>query len=212
MKTYWDNYYTGLDSEIDGAMAPEIPSQFAAFILQEIKGHATRVVDFGCGNGRDSKFFARHGYQVLGVDGSREVTELCRSNMGPREEFINASVDDQDLPMIVRRIFPDDTLTTTVYARFFIHAIDDATQAVFLKSCLDLIGGDGRAAFEFRTDRDASQSKITPDHFRRFVSSMDFAQAATKIGFKVIYFAEGFGFAKYKNDDAHVARFILEAA
>lgn len=33
------------------------------------------ILDFGCGSGRDTKYFLEHGYQVDAVDGSME---LCR--------------------------------------------------------------------------------------------------------------------------------------
>ncbi|MCD7744034.1 MAG: class I SAM-dependent methyltransferase [Lachnospiraceae bacterium] len=34
------------------------------------------ILDFGCGAGRDTKYFQEHGYQVTAVDGS---AELCRA-------------------------------------------------------------------------------------------------------------------------------------
>ena len=34
-----------------------------------------RILDFGCGSGRDSKYFLEHGYEVSALDGSEE---LCR--------------------------------------------------------------------------------------------------------------------------------------
>ena len=33
------------------------------------------ILDFGCGSGRDAKYFLEHGYHVEAIDGS---TELCR--------------------------------------------------------------------------------------------------------------------------------------
>ena len=34
-----------------------------------------RILDFGCGSGRDSKYFLEQGYEVSALDGSEE---LCR--------------------------------------------------------------------------------------------------------------------------------------
>ena len=72
-----------------------------------------------------------------------------------------------------------------------------------------LVGREGCVALEFRTDRDKSQPKETDTHFRRYVSPVHFFARARENGFEVEYFVEGFGFAKYKQDDAHVARFLL---
>ena len=43
-------------------------------LIPKIKRTAT-ILDLGCGSGRDSKYFLDAGYQVMAVDGSRE---LCR--------------------------------------------------------------------------------------------------------------------------------------
>ncbi|MBI4588474.1 MAG: class I SAM-dependent methyltransferase [Candidatus Rokubacteria bacterium] len=46
------------------------PSSFAREV-SELLPPAARVLDLGCGEGRDSVFFASRGYQVTGVDASR---------------------------------------------------------------------------------------------------------------------------------------------
>ncbi len=43
------------------------------------------ILDFGCGSGRDSKFFIDNGYKVCAVDGSEE---MCKE----AEEYINQEV------------------------------------------------------------------------------------------------------------------------
>ena len=60
---YWDNYYASKD-----ASRVPIPSQFAPFALQEA-GKPDVVLEFGCGMGRDSIFFARQGVKTIGLDG-----------------------------------------------------------------------------------------------------------------------------------------------
>ena len=59
---YWNSYYSS-------KAVPDIPSQFAAFALSECRD-ADYFLDVGCGNGRDSFFFARRGMAVVSVDGS----------------------------------------------------------------------------------------------------------------------------------------------
>lgn len=36
------------------------------------------ILDFGCGSGRDSKYFIEHGYKVKAIDGSVEMCKLAR--------------------------------------------------------------------------------------------------------------------------------------
>lgn len=204
---YWNSYYSD-DSRVS---APIAPSQFAAFVLTELKGKSTHIVDFGCGNGRDTLFFARHGYNSIGVDESEMAIKGCTEQNVPNADFLCASVDNANLAdQLTRKLSRTNGRGVSVYARFFVHAINEVSQANLLKVCREIVSDGGMAAFEFRTNRDASQTKITPDHYRRFVKSLDFMAAANANDFSIAYFVEGFGFAKYRDDDAHVARFILE--
>ncbi|WP_272816006.1 MULTISPECIES: hypothetical protein [unclassified Shinella] len=81
----------------------------------------------------------------------------------------------------------------------------------FLKTAASLENLD-LLAIEFRTDRDAQQTKVTDSHYRRFIPPLDFLSRAAKFGFSPAYFTEGFGYAKYRNDDAHIARVLMRRA
>ncbi len=41
-----------------------------------------RILDFGCGSGRDSKFFLERGFQVDAVDGSKKLAKLASEYTG----------------------------------------------------------------------------------------------------------------------------------
>ena len=43
------------------------------------------ILDFGCGSGRDSKYFIEHGYKVMAIDGSIEMCKLA-------EDYIHQEV------------------------------------------------------------------------------------------------------------------------
>ena len=64
-------------------------------------------------------------------------------------------------------------------------------------------------AVEYRTIRDLRGPKVTASHYRRYILPAAFEARALGRGFDVIYAVEGFGFAKYKEDDAYVARTIF---
>lgn len=42
----------------------------------------SHILDFGCGSGRDTKYFLEHGYQVDAVDGSVEMCKLAGDHTG----------------------------------------------------------------------------------------------------------------------------------
>jgi SAM-dependent methyltransferase len=204
-KKYWDRYY-------QGKSAGNIPSQFATFVLSEFFD-VEKIIDVGCGDGRDAFFFNQSGKKVLGLDGSDSAIDTCiryaaNAAIGdPQFKTVNFS-DSKDCEAfsVTHR---DEWSGSIIYARFFLHAISADAQRNFLQLASQLIGSAGRICLEFRTDRDERQVKETEDHYRRFVKPMDFANDASDLGLKIDYFCEGFGMAKYKNDDAHVARFVL---
>ena len=59
----------------------------------------SRVIDMGCGNGRNALFFAEKGIMVTGVDTSPDLLEIARENARQREfghfcEFIHGDVTE----------------------------------------------------------------------------------------------------------------------
>lgn len=49
--------------------------------LSKIKSGG-RILDLGCGSGRDSKYFLSQGYRVVAVDGSKRLCELASQYIG----------------------------------------------------------------------------------------------------------------------------------
>jgi len=125
--------------------------------------------------------------------------------------FIHRNVHDADLCQQVQAL-PEYQLAQTVviYARFFIHAITEEDEN-FLFALVKNVGPQLKTLFaaEFRTHRDATMPKETAIHYRRFIDPHEFLVRSINLGLNVEYYVEGFGLAKYKSDDAHVARYLL---
>jgi cyclopropane fatty-acyl-phospholipid synthase-like methyltransferase len=199
---YWDQYYSKLTDT-----ARPLPSQFAVFVASELQT-PHRVVEFGCGNGRDSLFFSSNGHRVIGVDASDPAINRCvrlAETLGETADFLTSSIDDRDL---VGKIGTSEG-PTAIYARFFLHAVTEEEEQSFFRCANTLTEGGDIMAVEYRTVRDLSQAKTTVSHYRRFIDPVVFMLAAVDHGFHVRYAVEGFGYAKYMQDDAYVARCIL---
>lgn len=201
-RTYWASFYSN-------SAVPSIPSQFAAFALGEASG-SSAVVDIGCGNGRDATFFARQGIRTLAIDASDSAVQACRA----ASEGLPLTVMQSDVGSLTLLSEVNTWLggagEVLLYARFFVHALTDNEEAQLLVLAKQVLARRrGMFALEFRTHRDQSLEKVTAAHFRRFINPTDFARRSADSGFEVRYFVEGFGYAKYRNDDAHVARFLL---
>lgn len=205
LKAYWDNYYGNQHRE-----RRPTPSQFATFVQGELMSPHV-IVDVGCGNGRDTVFFSSYDNAALGIDGSVAAVsygQAIANKLGVPAKFVAINVNDKDAFLAAIESVRSVGLPLLIYARFFIHAIDDEAQAAFLDTCQKVCAPSDKLAFEFRTVRDKSLEKVTESHYRRFVEPSAFLAELEKHGFTTEYFVEGFGFAKYKHDDAYVARFI----
>lgn len=71
----------------------EAYTRFIAFLPEE-----AYVLDFGCGSGRDSKYFLSKGYRVTAIDGSSEMCKLASDYIDQEVEcmrFDQLSVDSK---------------------------------------------------------------------------------------------------------------------
>ncbi len=103
-------------------------SQNRDALLESLHGPAPlRILDFGCGPGRDLKFFHDLGHEVIGLEGAARFVDLARAYSGcevwlqdflkldlPAEFFdgifANASlfhVPSQELPRVLRELVGD---------------------------------------------------------------------------------------------------------
>jgi len=197
---YWDLYYST-------ETAPQIPSQFAVFALGELDFDS--VVDLGCGNGRDAEFFVRMNKKVFAVDKSTAGLEYLRKSKSEVQVF---QCDFESVASLDRLA---DVVSSTdqrlFYARFLLHAIpENARKNLFKWLSCNMRPGDS-LALEFRTDRDRNLPKQTKDHFREGLNPGTVAHQVIEAGLAIAYHVEGFGFAKFGVDDAHVARVIATA-
>ncbi len=186
------------------------------FFANEIKADSV-VIELGSGNGRDAMFLGTHVKHVLAVDGSKAGIANCRAiaeQQGIRNiDFVHALIDDPKLVTEMQNKLSTVVVDEPIYifSRFFLHAINDKDedQLIILINQL-LEDRTGEIYFEFRTKEDEQLSKYTGAHYRRYVDPSDLVKKFNDIGYVVEYCVQGVGFAKYKVDDAHVARLVLK--
>lgn len=197
--SYWDAFYSSRNKS-----APAYPSQFAAFVINELVD-VDGIIEFGCGNGRDSEFFAAYGFDMLCLDASAEAIELCRSRNSP-VNYVHA-------PAGAAREYIERFLKgkrkIAVYARFFLHAIEESEASALLDLLSMLLPAQSKMFFEYRTVEDAEQNKIFgTDHYRRYLDHQDTLLNMQNAGFNIAYQIEGRGLAKFRDEDAKVGRCV----
>ena len=57
----------------------------------------SRILDFGCGSGRDTKYFLSKGHKVTAIDGSEELCKLASKYTGiPVKQMLFQDLDEKD--------------------------------------------------------------------------------------------------------------------
>ena len=85
IRFYDDNAEEYFKSTVNGNMI-EAYCKFLRYISSN--GH---ILDFGCGSGRDSKYFLDHGYIVTAIDGSEKMCKLASNYAGISVKFMDFS-------------------------------------------------------------------------------------------------------------------------
>ena len=138
-KLYWKKFYED---------KPNIqkPSDFCKFVIEYFKNNSeiNKVMDAGCGNGRDSFYFYRKKLSVLGVDISRKIIKNNSIYSTKKIKFKNFDIEK-------------NTLTEKfdfIYSRFFLHAISEVAENKLFRLINKIKKKKTLVFFEFRNKKD----------------------------------------------------------
>jgi len=201
---HWIKYYGGPDLNFS-------ESSFARLAM----GHLSPgqlIVDVGCGEGRDSHFFANQGLRVIGFDVSPTAIEKCESHNPSRSNSTFVS-SEFDLSQLKVEIVPD-----IIYSRFSLHAMTGEEGDRFLTRSYAALPVGGLMFIECRSLNDPlaqkgevlSETERMYGHYRRFIKIEDLIFFAEKLGFSVRSATEVQGVSKAGSDDPVLIRAILE--
>ena len=75
-----DYYNNHAQEYFDFTVKADMSEQYEQFLKFVKRGG--KILDFGCGSGRDSLYFKNKGYDVTAIDGSEEMCKLARAYTG----------------------------------------------------------------------------------------------------------------------------------
>jgi SAM-dependent methyltransferase len=73
-------YNQNADAFVEGTQNADMSEQYR-FFLKHLSPDC-RILDLGCGSGRDSAYFSSLGFKVTAVDGSEELCKRVKANYG----------------------------------------------------------------------------------------------------------------------------------
>jgi adenylylsulfate kinase-like enzyme/SAM-dependent methyltransferase len=199
---YWNDYYKHAVEDLGK------PSDFARFAMTYMRGEGGKLIDIGCGNGRDSFYFDENGLKVTAVDSSetaiRSIDEKKRRIFGICDNFVSA-----------KALFCVDY--DYCYARWSIHSVDATQQNELLTNIHGALREGGMLFAELRTVNDPKYGHGQPlgkdeffldGHYRRFIRPEEFSDELQSIGFKRVYFKESDEFSVVGNDRPMLLRVV----
>lgn len=81
------NYYNqNADSFVEGTRNADMSEQYQFFL--KYLTHGCKLLDLGCGSGRDSAYFSSLGFAVTAVDGSEELCKRVKETYGINAQCI----------------------------------------------------------------------------------------------------------------------------
>jgi cyclopropane fatty-acyl-phospholipid synthase-like methyltransferase len=201
---HWIKYYK--ESSINFS-----ESSFARYAMDYLQP-GQLIVDVGCGEGRDSYFFASQGFQVIGFDVSPAAIEKCeiRNRDASGSTFVSSEFN---MGLLEKDVVPD-----IIYSRFSLHAMTNEEGDRFLARSYKALPGGGLMFIECRSINDplAKKGEILSDterifgHYRRFIRIRDLTSLVEQLGFRIKLAEEVQGVSKSGSDDPVLIRAILE--
>jgi ubiquinone/menaquinone biosynthesis C-methylase UbiE len=173
------------------------PSDFVKYVVK--KGYIKKndiVIDFACGNGRDTKYLETKCNVVFGIDKSQKATEkafkLCN-----KSSFVNMSVEEFSYKGY-----------NVAYMRWFLHTIEKDVANRILKKTYRQLKNGGYLLIEARYGRN-NIFNWNPFHYRRLINE-ETCFELKKIGFKIIECNVDKNFSKLGKNNPKLIRIICK--
>ncbi len=198
---YWNNFYN------NNKLINE-QSSFANFVLEYLKDYPEhkRLIDLGCGNGRDLIFFSNNNYNVTGID---IAPDICNNLRYKNLNIICDSFVDYKYKNY-----------SIYYSRFTLHAINFINVKKFIKNLSIQMNEDSLLFIETRsiigTEYDNLNyyeynfnSGIGDFHNRTLFNKKYLISLFNEYNIFVEYENEQNGLSIYNNEDPYLIRLVL---
>lgn len=200
-KHFWEEYYAKHRN-------PGPPSFFAQFVSPFMK-KGDKLVEIGCGNGRDSTHFAENEVEVTAVDQCQNEVDYLNEKFAGLTNLNFVAGDMAELG----DLGPLDK----IYSRFSLHSVPMEVEKKVFKWAASQLKPGGMFLIEVRTINDelcgqgtkVGENEYSTDHYRRFIVPTEMEANAEAAGFRVLYSLESQGLAPFKDQDPAVLRLIL---
>jgi len=199
-RAHWQAFYRT-------AAAPAQPSSFARAVAGKLDSRHVRLIEVGCGNGRDAAYFCSLGHAVTGVDTCDAAIDSCRT----AHAASGARFEQGTLAEVAAR---SAATFDVVYSRFCLHAMSREEEVEALAAAASLLAPGGLMYIECRSINDPmarlgeviSPTERIHGHYRRFIVPEELKSRVSAAGFEVLELVESSGLAVFGTEDPVVIR------
>ncbi len=200
-KDYWNEYYKTHRVNKDS-------STFAKYIINKLLPNK-RLIDLGCGNARDSIYFAQHNIEVLGIDYADDEIK-----------YLNENFSKDNLKFIVQDMgaMGDLGKFDYIYSRFSLHAISKMAEESLLNWISNSLLPEGLFFLEARSQKDPmfkqgkkiSDTENITDHYRRYSDFEEIKEKIINIGLEILEDVESNNLSVFGDDNPVLIRIIAK--
>ncbi len=200
-KTFWKEYYKKNPNPIEA-------STFAHFCIGFLR-EDKKLIELGCGNGRDSIYFAENNINVTAIDQIEEEID-----------YLNQKYSSDNIKFVVADFtnLKKDTKYDYIYSRFTLHSITEDREKYLFKWIESQLNDDGLFLLEVRSINDPmfkkgeriSENENFTTHYRRYLDLEKTIEKLEKYGLKIIYKLESNGLSVYNDDDPMLIRIVAK--
>lgn len=200
-KSFWKEYYKKNPNPVEA-------SSFASFCIGFLC-EGKSLIELGCGNGRDSLYFAENNIKVTAIDQIEEEID-----------YLNQKYGSDNIKFIARDFtnLKKDTKFDYIYSRFTLHSITEDKEKKVFEWIESQLNKDGLFLLEvrsmndpmFKQGRQISENENITTHYRRYLDFKKTVESLEKCGLTILYKLESRGLSVYKDDDPMLIRIVAK--
>lgn len=204
-KNYWKNIYSQQSES-------EQPSLFAQYIVDTYGVENKKLIELGCGNGRDAIYFANANAIVDAIDQCDNIIELLQHRYQRLNNLQFKCLDFTNLD--------NNSKYDIVYSRFTLHSISKEQERRVLSWAYRNLNPNGKLCIEVRGQKNEiykvgipvdgePDAFILNDHYRRFINFETFCEELKVLDFHLDFAREQKGYAPYNGTNETYIRIIV---
>jgi len=204
---FWHDFYGSRRA----AKVPTGPSPFAQWVEERIQP-GSRVLDVGCGTGRDAVWFAAQGHPVLAIDYAsthRAIVARLAKEQGVSVQTSMLNLESLRAVLLAGARWAHRGGRRHIYARGLLDTLGPTGRANFWRFAAMVQRRSGRTFVEFRTRTSEHEPTYFHTHLRTFLDPAEVVREIEAYGGRVVNQVVGRDLAPLGFENPEICRLVV---